>query len=113
MTAAQTKERERKHTGIRKEKIRKVESKAQKQENRTQGVHSNKASRLCCKVKPGISSHYLPSSSCSRWRRYQVSRCHYDNTAAVEPHLRFQMNENQTKLPVVFLHLVSPVQYFQ
>ena len=48
MTAAQTKEHEEeKHTGIRKEKIRNVGSKAHKQANRTQGVHSNKASRLC------------------------------------------------------------------
>ena len=56
MTAAQTKELEEdKHTGIRKEKIRSVGSKAQKQENRTQGAHSNKATRLWYKAEPGSS----------------------------------------------------------
>ena len=65
-TAAQTKEDEDKHTGIRKEKIWKVGSEAQNQENRTQGVHSNKVSRLCYKTDPGTLSHSMPSSSCSR-----------------------------------------------
>ena len=60
MTAAQAKEHEDKHTGIiRKEKIRNVGSKAQKQENLTQGVHSNKSSRLCYKAEPGSLSHHL------------------------------------------------------
>ena len=74
MNAAQTKEhKEDKHTRIRKEKMRKVGSKAQKkQENRTQGVRSNKVSRLCYKAEPGTLSHYMPSSSCSRRQRYQV-----------------------------------------
>ena len=42
MTAAHMKEHEEdKHIGIREEKMRKVGCKAQKQEIRTQGVHSN------------------------------------------------------------------------
>ena len=54
MTAAQTKEyEEEKPTGIRKAKIRKVGSNEKKQENRTQGVHSIKAFRLCYKAEPG------------------------------------------------------------
>ena len=74
MTAAQTKEyEEEKPTGIRKAKIRKVGSNEKKQENRTQGVHSIKAFRLCYKAEPGTLSHYLPSSFCSRRQRYQVS----------------------------------------
>ena len=73
MTAARTKEHEeQKHTGIWKEKIRKVGSKEQKQENLTEGTHSNKYSRLCYKAEPGTFSHYL-SSSWSRRQRYQVS----------------------------------------
>ena len=50
----------------------KVGSLAVTQENRTQGVQSNKASRLCYKAEPGTFSHYL-SSSWSRRQRYQVS----------------------------------------
>ena len=73
MTAAQPKEHEDKHTGIRNEKIRKVGSKAQKQENRTQGVHSSKLSRLCYKAEPGTLSHFMPSSSCSRRQPHQAS----------------------------------------
>ena len=56
MTAAQTKEHEEDKltgTGIRKDKIRKVGSKARKQENPTQGVHSEKVYRLCYKAEPG------------------------------------------------------------
>ena len=54
MAAAQTKEHEDdEDTGTRKEKMRKIGGKAQKQENRTQGVHSNKVSRLCYKAEPG------------------------------------------------------------
>ena len=95
MTAARTKGREEdKHTGIRKEKIRKVGSKAKKQENRAEGVHSHKYSRLYYKAGPGTLSHHLPYSSCSRRQRYQVSL-----TAAVEPPPREQINEYQTKLP--------------
>ena len=74
MTAARTKEHEeQKHTGIWKEKIRKVGSKEQKQENLTEGTHSNKYSRLCYKAEPGTLSHHLPYSSYSRRQRYQVS----------------------------------------
>ena len=51
---------------------KKVGSKEKTQENRTQGVHSNKASRLCYKAEPGTLSHHLPSSY-SRRQRYQVS----------------------------------------
>ena len=73
MTAAQTKHHEEeKHTGIRKEKLKKVGRKAKKNENRTEGVHCNKASRLCYKVEPRTLSHYLPSSSCSRRQWYKV-----------------------------------------
>ena len=58
MTAARTKEHENdKRTGVRKEKPIKVGSKAPKQENRTQGVHSNKLSRLCYKAEAGTLSH--------------------------------------------------------
>ena len=54
MTAAKTTEHEDKHTGVRKEKTRKVGSKAQKkQENSTQGIRSNKVSRLCYKSRSG------------------------------------------------------------
>ena len=61
------------HTGIRKDKMRKVASKAQiRQENRTQGVRSNIVSRLCYKAEPGTLSHYMPPSSCSRRQRYQI-----------------------------------------
>ena len=95
MTAAQTKEHEEdKHTGIRKEKTRKVGSKAQKQENRTQGVHSNKISRLCCKAEPGtLSTLYAILILLSSATVSSVT------TAAVEPPLREQINESQTKLP--------------
>ena len=61
-----TKEHEEKLTGVVKKKIRNVGSKARKQENRTHGVHLNKASRPCYKAEPGTLSHYLPISSCSR-----------------------------------------------
>ena len=70
MAAAQTKEHEDdEDTGTRKEKMRKIGGKAQKQENRTQGVHSNKVSRLCYKAEPATLSHNLPSASCSRRQR--------------------------------------------
>ena len=77
MTAAQTRQHdEEKHTGIRTDgenkKSRKQGTK-KKQERRTPGVHSNKASRLCYEAEPGTLSHCLPSSSCSRRQRYQVS----------------------------------------
>ena len=73
MTAAQTKEHEAdKHIGIRKEKMIKVGNKAQKQENRTQGGHTKRVSRLCFKAEPGTLSHYMSSSSCSRRQWYQV-----------------------------------------
>ena len=80
--------------GLRKETISNVGIKAQKQESRAQGVHSNKVSRLCFKAEPGTLSHYMPSS-CSRGRRYQVSLL----PAAVEPPLRERIKENQAKLP--------------
>ena len=75
MTAAQRNTQKDKHTGIRKEtirKTRKVGSKAQKQEHRTQGIHSNKVSCLCYKTEPGTLPHNLPSSR-SRRQWYQVS----------------------------------------
>ena len=94
MTAAQTKQHdEEKHAGIRKEKRRKVGSKAEKQENRTQGVHSNKTSRLCYKVEPGTLSHYLPY-----FFLLSSTAVSSVTTAAVEPPLREQINEKQTKL---------------
>ena len=55
-----------------------------KTRNRTQGVYSNKASRLCFKAEPGTLSHDLSSSSYSGQQRYQVSSV---STAAVDPPL--------------------------
>ena len=54
---------------------RKVESKAQKQARKSYSrrLHSNKSSRLCYEAETGTLSHRLPSSSCCRWQRYQVS----------------------------------------
>ena len=46
VTAAQTKEHREKHTGMKMDKIRKVGSTTKHQENRVQGVHSNKGYRL-------------------------------------------------------------------
>ena len=46
VTAAQTKEHREKHTGMTMDKIRKVGSTTKHQENRVQGVHSNKGYRL-------------------------------------------------------------------
>ena len=61
--------KKRKHTGMKKKKRRKKCKK--KQENRTQGVDSNKAPRLCYKAETGILSHGL-STSYSRRQRYQL-----------------------------------------
>ena len=36
-------------------------------------LHSSKSSRLCYKAETETLSHHLPSSSCSRRQRYQVS----------------------------------------
>ena len=94
---AQTKQHEKRHTGMRKGK-RKVGSKAKKQEYRAQGVHSNKASRLSYKAKPETLSHYLPSSSYSRRQRYQVSLSRV-TTAAVDPPLREQVNDTIQNYP--------------
>ena len=53
--------------------VLKAGNKAQKkQENCTQGVRSNKVSRLCHKAETGTLSHYMPSSFCSRRQRYQI-----------------------------------------
>ena len=94
-TAAQTKEHEEdKHTGIRQDTILQVGSKVQKQKKRTQGVYSNKSSRLCYKAEPGTLSHHLPSSS-SALSSATVSSV--TAAAAVEPPLREQINENETK----------------
>ena len=75
---------------------RKVGSKAQKQARKSYSrrLHSNKSSRLCYKAETGTLRHHLPSSSCSRRQRYQVSLLPLSS-----PHPREQINENQTKLP--------------
>ena len=49
------------------------EAQRKMQENRTQGVDSNKASRVCHKAEPVTLPPDLPSSSYSRRQRYQVS----------------------------------------
>ena len=69
MTAAQAKQhQDEKHSRISKYLVKNKKSRkhGKKQEHRTQGVHSNKASRLCYKADPGTLSHYLPYSSRSR-----------------------------------------------
>ena len=76
MTAARTKQHEGKDTGIRKEKIRIVGSKAKKGKKillKASMSIVTKASRLFYKAEPGTLSHDLPSSSYSRRQRYQVS----------------------------------------
>ena len=67
MTAARTKQHQKeKHiVTTRTEK----NAKKKKQENRTQSVDSNKASRLCYKAEPGTLPHELPSSSYARRQR--------------------------------------------
>ena len=65
MTAARTKQHEEKNTGVRAEKKEKIKKQDQKQENRTQGVDSNKASCLCYKAEPGTMPPDLPTSSYS------------------------------------------------
>ena len=96
MTPAQTNEQreEKKYTRIRKEK-KKVESKAQnqKQEYRTQEVHTNKVSRLCYEAEPRTLSHLYAIVLLSSATVSSV------NAAAVEPPIREQINENQAKLP--------------
>ena len=67
---------------------------SQKSKSRTQGVDSNKASRHCSQAQPGTLAHDLPSSSYSSRRRYQVCV----STAAVEPPLPKQVNENRPRL---------------
>ena len=106
MTAARTKQHEEeKHTGIMTEKTKKRRKQDKKQENRTQAVDSNKASRLCYKAdsnkasrlcykaEPGTLSPGLPSSSCSRRQRYQVSL-----PLSVPPPLHEYISQKQTKL---------------
>ena len=74
-TDEETRRRHCKPIGIMKEKMREVGSKARnktrklywysgskaqkEQQNRTQGVRSNKVSRLCVKPEPGTLSHYV------------------------------------------------------
>ena len=75
---------------------RKVGSKAQKQARKSYSrrLHSSKSSRLCYKAETGTLPHNLPSSSCSRRQRYQVSLLPLSSPPSGE-----QINENQTKLP--------------
>ena len=75
-----------------KPKSRKQGAKARKSYSRR--LHSNKSSRLCYKAETGTLPHHLPSSSCSRRQRYQVSLLPLSS-----PPPREQINENQTKLP--------------
>ena len=75
MTAALTKQHEQeKHTRYRDkdEKNKSRRKQREKQKNRTQGVDSNKACRLCYKAEPGTLPPDLPSSSNSRQQWYQV-----------------------------------------
>ena len=76
----------------RKTRSRKQGTKARKSYSRR--LHSNKSSRLCYKAETGTLPHHLPSSSCSRRQRYQVSPLPLSS-----PPPREQINENQTKLP--------------
>ena len=106
MAAAQTKGHEEdKHTGMQEKKKekrekknekRKVGSKTQKQARKSYSrrLHSNKSSRLCYKAETGTLPHHLPSCSCYRRQRYQVSLLPLSS-----PPPREQINENQTKLP--------------
>ena len=72
MTAARTKQHlDEKHTGI-PAKYKKIRKQGKERDNRTQGVNSIKASRLCYEAEPGTLSPALPSSSYSRRQRYQV-----------------------------------------
>ena len=75
-----------------KKRKRKQGTKARKSYSRR--LHSNKSSRLYYKAQTGTLSHHLPSSSCSRRQRYQVSLL---PLSSLPP--REQINENQTKLP--------------
>ena len=92
MAAAQAKEHEgEKHTGIRK-KARDVGSKAKMQENRTQGVYSNKVPVSATKPSRGpchIFCHIFPALVDSG------IKCHYCRCQAP---LFEQINEHQTKL---------------
>ena len=71
MTAARTKQHKEKPTGVRTEKKERRKQR-KKQEILTQGVDSNKASRLCHKAEPGTLPPDLPSCY-SRRQLYQVS----------------------------------------
>ena len=76
---------------------RKVGSKAQKQARRksySRRLHSNKPSRLCYKAETGTLPHHLPSVSCSRRQRYQVSLLPLSSVPTRE-----KINEKRTKLP--------------
>ena len=78
---------------------RKVGSKAQKQARRksySRRLHSNKPPRLCYKAETGTLPHHLPSVSCSRRQRYQVSLV---PLSTPPPPRHEQINENQTNLP--------------
>ena len=80
----------------RKEKRKtKSRSKAQKQARKSHSrcLQSNKSSRLCYKAETGTLPYHLPSPSCSRRQRYQVSLLPLSS-----PPPREQINENQTKL---------------
>ena len=94
-----------KHTGMQGEKKekkekqnekRKVGSKAQERarESYSRSLHSNKSSRLCYKAETRALPHLLPSSSCFRRQRYQVSLLPLST-----PPRRKQTNESQTKMP--------------
>ena len=101
MAAAQTKRHEEdKRTGVqekkrkhRKEK-RKVLSKVLKQASATsysRRLHSNKSSRLCYNAKPGTLPQHLPSSSCSRRQRHQVSLLPLSSPDPEDPPFRPQI----------------------
>ena len=100
MAAAQTKGHEDKHTGMqgknkkeKKTEKRKVGSKAQKQASKKIVLKATNLSVSATKPRRTL-PHHLPSSSCFRRQRYQVSLLPLSS-----PPTREQINETQTKLP--------------
>ena len=84
ITAVRTKQYEVKHTRIRtEEKKERRRKQGTKTKNRTEGVGSNKSSRLCHRAEPGTLSHALPSSSYSSPQWYQVQQLPLSNPPSV------------------------------
>ena len=72
-----------------------VGSKEKRQENRTQGIHCHKASRLCYKAELGTLSHYL-TSSCFRRRRYLVSPLPLSSPTSAKKSTKTKQNYQDT-----------------